>query len=200
MLEADHPELLTIAIFIQHDLEDPDDIAILKQVELLSVNNAGNIVYEVVGHKEAKNAYYARYRVQKLYSGQDYQLQIDSHMRLIKGWDTKLKSYLADCPERSILTVYPRPFKVLGETAINQQGPPVAMCFHEFSQVDGLPRFKSRSVKKPLSKPFNCLFWAAGFSFSRGSLLVDCPYTDEIDNVFFGEELFQMMKFFKKGY
>ena len=77
------------------------------------------IIYDLVSHREAKNAYYARYRVQKLYKGQEYQLQIDSHMRLVKGWDTKMKNYLADCPDRSILTVYPRPYKVSGETAVN---------------------------------------------------------------------------------
>jgi hypothetical protein len=79
---------------------------------------------------------------------------------------------------------------------------PVAMCFKEFA-ADGLPRFKSRplnNLKARLDRPFSCLFWAAGFSFSRGHLLQECGYTDEVDDVFFGEELFQMLKFHEQGW
>jgi hypothetical protein len=73
------------------------------------------------------------------------------------------------------------------------------MCFKEFSKVDGLPRFKSKIIKRAdkFEKPFKALFWAAGFSFSKGTLIKDCGYTNDIDDVFFGEELFQMRKFWK---
>mmetsp|Transcript_14907 Transcript_14907/g.10433 ORF Transcript_14907/g.10433 Transcript_14907/m.10433 type:complete len:83 (+) Transcript_14907:214-462(+) len=76
------------------------------------------------------------------------------------------------------------------------------MCFKEFSKVDGLPRFKSSVIKKHnhISKPFRSLFWAAGFSFSYGTLIQNCPYSNEIDDVFFGEELYLMYKFFKQDY
>jgi len=62
--------------------------------------------------------------------------------------------------------------------------------------VDNLPRFKSRPLRedmgleKKLTRPFAALFWAAGFSFSEGKLIKECGYSDEIDDVFFGEELF----------
>jgi len=76
------------------------------------------------------------------------------------------------------------------------------MCLKEFAKVDGMPRFSSRIIKKPghFLKPFISYFWAAGFSFSYGQLLKDCAYTDEVDDVFFGEEIFQMQKFNNKGY
>jgi [Skp1-protein]-hydroxyproline N-acetylglucosaminyltransferase len=76
------------------------------------------------------------------------------------------------------------------------------MCLKEFSKVDNLPRFSSRVIKKPdhFQKPFESLFWAAGFSFSYGNLISDCGYTDEVDDVFFGEELYMMFKFVKSGY
>ena len=67
------------------------------------------------------------------------------------------------------------------------------MCFKEFAKSDGLPRFKSRplvNMKGKLDKPFKSLFWAAGFCFSKGSLLRECGYSDEVDDDFFGEELF----------
>jgi hypothetical protein len=44
------------------------------------------------------------------------------------------------------------------------------MCIKEFSQVDNLPRFKARVIKREdkFVKPFKSLFWAAGLSFSKG--------------------------------
>lgn len=66
------------------------------------------------------------------------------------------------------------------------------MCLKDFAESDNLPRFKSRPIAKhsdKLLKPFECLFYAAGFNFSRGTLIADCGYTDEVDNLFFGEEL-----------
>ena len=65
------------------------------------------------------------------------------------------------------------------------------MCFKEFSLIDGLPRFKARIIKKDkFENPFRSLFWAAGMSFSYGKLIEECGYSDEIDDVFFGEEIF----------
>lgn len=66
------------------------------------------------------------------------------------------------------------------------------MCLKDFSAQDGLPRFKSRPIAKnsqKLKKPFECFFYAAGFNFSFGRVLTECGYTDEVDNLFFGEEL-----------
>lgn len=78
------------------------------------------------------------------------------------------------------------------------------MCFKEFAQSDGLPRFKSRPIaakhSSKLTKPFECLFYAAGFNFSYGKAIPECGYTDEVDNLFFGEELLQMQKLWKQGY
>lgn len=76
------------------------------------------------------------------------------------------------------------------------------MCLKEYSKIDGFPRFSSRIIKKEdrFIKPFHSLFWAAGFSFSYGTLVHDCGYTDELDDVFFGEELYLMWKFWRHSY
>jgi hypothetical protein len=98
--------------------------------------------------------------------------------------------------------VYPRPYKIEGYEPPSELEGPLAMCFKEFSKIDGLPRFSSRIIKKVehFEKPFLSHFWAAGFSFSNGNLIKECGYTNEVDDVFFGEELYLMHKFFKNGY
>ena len=98
--------------------------------------------------------------------------------------------------------MYPRAYKIEGYEPPTELEGPLAMCFKEFSKIDGLPRFSSRIIKKGdfITKPFISHFWAAGFSFSYGTLVRDCGYTDEVDDVFFGEELYLMYKFFMHGY
>ena len=63
---------------------------------------------ETVWHENAKNAYYARHRIQQHYNGETYQMQLDSHHRFVKGWDTKVIEMLHKCDagEYSVLTVY----------------------------------------------------------------------------------------------
>jgi [Skp1-protein]-hydroxyproline N-acetylglucosaminyltransferase len=125
-------------------------------------------------------------------------------MRLVKGWDTLLKQYIFETanPLKSIITVYPRGYKREKYEHPKELEGPLAMCFKEFSKIDGFPRFSSRIIKKEdrFTKPFHSLFWAAGFSFSFGTILADCGYTSELDDVFFGEELYLMWKFWSAGY
>ena len=63
---------------------------------------------ENIWHKNAKNAYFARYRLNSLYNNETYQLQLDSHHRFKKDWDTKMIKMLHSCDagEKSVLTVY----------------------------------------------------------------------------------------------
>lgn len=146
---------------------------------------------ELVPHTEAKNAYYARFRVQKFYQGQDFYLQIDSHMQFIKDWDAILIEELTNCNSlKPILSVYPPDFESKPVT--------LAMCSNGFNAL-GVPLFKARSVK-PFRRPIVSNFWAAGFSFSEGSLITECGYLERIGDVFFGEEIFQMKQFWSHGY
>jgi len=74
------------------------------------------------------------------------------------------------------------------------------MVFHKFSPADGLVRFKGTKAQISDGKPIRSYFWAAGFSFSYGTLLKDCPYLPDFENVFFGEEHLQSYQMWKKNY
>ncbi len=55
-------------------------------------------------------------------------------MRFVKDWDKILIKQMKMCPEKSILTVYPRPYKKEEEFKSPEvlEGP-LVMCFKEFS-------------------------------------------------------------------
>lgn len=63
-----------------------------------------------VHYRAAAGPCVARAEVQKLWDGEEYYLQIDSHMRFREGWDVYLLDQLSKCPSSSpktILTTYP---------------------------------------------------------------------------------------------
>jgi len=64
------------------------------------------------------------------------------------------------------------------------------MTFTHFNEKDGLLRFKSTKVESKTLEESQTVFWAAGFSFSKGSLIQECGYKSEFEYVFFGEEQF----------
>ena len=47
-----------------------------------------SILVENTWYEKASNVYHARFKNQRHYNGETYQLQIDSHHRFAKGWDT----------------------------------------------------------------------------------------------------------------
>ena len=44
------------------------------------------------------------------------------------------------------------------------------------------------------------MFWAAGFSFSRASLIADVPYDPALKFLFFGEEMAMLCRMWTRGY
>jgi [Skp1-protein]-hydroxyproline N-acetylglucosaminyltransferase len=71
----------------------------------------------ILDYREATGPCKARMLAQKLWAGEDYVLQIDSHMRFCPGWDIQLVEWLTDCERRAtyskaVLSTYPPPFKV----------------------------------------------------------------------------------------
>ena len=67
--------------------------------------------------RDARGAGYARKIAMEMYQDEDYFFQTDSHMRFIKGWDTKLKNMLLESQEISnnnkvILSQFPAPYTI----------------------------------------------------------------------------------------
>ena len=67
---------------------------------------------------EATGPCKARHLAQQLWNGEEFYLQIDSHMRFVPGWDTKLKQMLqqaeavASCG-RAVISSYPPAYEVV---------------------------------------------------------------------------------------
>jgi [Skp1-protein]-hydroxyproline N-acetylglucosaminyltransferase len=126
--------------------------------------------------------------------------QIDSHMRFRPNWDVFLISQLQACPSaKPILTTYPpdyfpKPSPPPSETR------PTVLVPSGFGEQDGLLRQKARLLNRVAEAPLPSPLWAAGFSFSTASALLEVPYDPLLRHIFFGEEISMAARLYTSGF
>ena len=143
--------------------------------------------------KDARGPCYARRLAQLLYRNEDYILQIDSHMRFRRNWDTYLIEQLP--PGKSLLTTYPVGYTLPNE--IPDEVRPTLLVPWKFDDT-GMLRQRGRLLKTISSAPIQTLLYAGGFNFGRGSSVKDCPYPTH--EIFFGEEVYRAVQFHQQDY
>ena len=100
---ADNPEHLVFGISRQYH---PDD----KFDDLSKYKKKKNFRVIETDYKKSLGVCNARHHIQQLFKDEEYYLQLDSHHRFIKGWDTKVKKTLNDLKKsgskKPLLTAY----------------------------------------------------------------------------------------------
>lgn len=134
-------------------------------------------------------------------------MQVDSHVRFIRNWDSDLISQWRSARnEMAVLSVYLS--DLIGSidpvTFENTHPNRPIMCKTDYEgngkmrhlrhgqQPEGKPGIHGEPTLHP--------FWAAGFSFGRGHFPVQVPYDQYSPMVFQGEEIFQGLRGFTYGY
>lgn len=206
---ADKPENLHILICQQNNEKDDTDCL----AWCVSDNNhpacKANITHiERLSHEEARGPCWARWRIQQMWTGEEYYFQIDSHTRVIKGWDTILKKQLSLCPSsKPCLTQYPPEYHIVSkENRKNKdkekwnnrlRGP---LYIEKFGE-EGFTRIQSNWWKgDPPNTPFESIGWAGGFSFSKAEFIEEVPYDQYTPFLFFGEEMDIAIRAYTNGW
>jgi [Skp1-protein]-hydroxyproline N-acetylglucosaminyltransferase len=137
--------------------------------------------------------------LQQLWSGEEFFLSLDSHMRFVIGWDEFLISTLARCPSpRPILTTYPSGYE--RPNAIDTDPRPVFTVASSFGSPDGMLRLAGKRLTKRPDAPLPTAFWVAGFSFSRSEVIREVPYDPHLPFLFFGEETLMSARLWTAGW
>ena len=141
----------------------------------------------------------ARYFASKLYRGEEYYLQIDSHSEFVKHWDEKLILMLNKAPAiKPVLSGYPPgPHEKWMDTV------GLRTCDSEFSakEADVIRLRSATSYERSIpSRPRYAPFVAAGFLFSKGSLFSDVPFDPLLPWIFMGEEIAMSARLWTSGY
>lgn len=186
--KADNPERLRFGICWQRDPSDSP----------LAFTNDPRVRILDVHWRDSKGACWARAEIMKLWEGEVWFLQVDSHCRFAKGWDTRLVQAMAETGSaKPIVSTYAAPFTP-GENEILQNAP-LQMVFQQFTP-EGIPRLRPGAFppRRNSKKPLRARFLAAGFLFAPGHFLQEVPYDPEL--YFMGEESAMTVRAFTHGY
>lgn len=193
---ADNPEDLFFGVVSQDLNKKHPDLSFLN-----------NLSYMKMDFREAKGAGYARKLAMDMYSGQSFYFQIDSHMRAVKGWDTKLKnmhkvSQKISGVDKIILSQYPAAYE------IHTDGKEYFVQNHEelwstptWSRVHNRDNGSWSSVREKiedLSVPHPSHTVLAGYLFASGNFVEEIPYDERIS--FMGEELCIAIRAYTRGW
>ena len=192
---ADNPDSIYVGIAWQHSEQDEwdnlDKYKDDKRVRIIDIN-----------YKEAKGVCWARNAVQSLYDNEDYTLQLDSHHRFVKGWDTKLKDMIKGLQDsgykKPLITAYIPSFDPDNDPESRIQLP-WKMNFDRFipeGAVFFLPA--NFDAHDDSSKPLPARFYSAHFAFSLGSFATEVRHDPYM--YFHGEEISIAARAFTHGY
>lgn len=140
---------------------------------------------------------WARSQVQKLWRGEDYTLQIDSHTLFSEGWDYDLINYLKMCDSpKPILSTYPNPYT----KDDNYEDLSFLPSTMNVSKIDdnGIITFIAYWFNDKIEKPIKGKFLSAGFIFTLGEFCKECIYDPNL--YFEGEEMSLSARSYTYGY
>jgi hypothetical protein len=135
---------------------------------------------------EARGLGWARQQAQTLWQGEEYCLQIDSHMRFVPGWDEILLEMMAACdaPE-PVLTIYPAGYTPPDDRQVLRVQQ--VLCVYKFLPI-GVLQYTCRTPPPGivLDRPVPTAGCAGPFIFGPSRILQDVPADPE--HYFDGEE------------
>jgi hypothetical protein len=194
--KAAHPDKLIFAIAWQHNLEDNWDT--LEEYK----DDPRFKIIDIPSNK-SKGACWARNRIQHLYDNEEYTLQLDSHHRFVKNWDTICIKMIKDLQNKGynkpLLTGYIPSFDPENDPE-KRVLVPWKMNFDKFIEhkiVVFLPGEFSEEEKK-LNEPIKSKFYSAHFCFTLGIFSIEVQHDPLL--YFIGEEINIAMRAYTFGY
>ena len=196
MLEnAKKPKNLRIGICRQYHPDDKFDI--LDEYKDDKRFRVVDVLYS-----ESKGVCWARNQVQQLYEGEEYTLQIDSHMRFEKDWDDTFIKMIKQLQkkgfEKPLLTAYVSSFNPDNDPT-ERIREPWRMAFDRFIP-EGAVFFLPETIPgwQNLKEPVPSRFYSAHFCFTVGKFAIEVQHDPEF--YFHGEEISIAARAFTHGY
>jgi hypothetical protein len=146
---------------------------------------------------ESRGVCWARSHSQKLWNGEEFTLQIDSHMRFVTGWDQILLEMHKNCPsEKSVMSTYP----IAYEPPDNLSAEAIVTIKPKFFDKRGMLMFRSNAAPPDTapSTPTPSAFCAAGLLFGPSKIISEVPYDPHI--YFQGEEITLAVRLWTNGW
>lgn len=196
MLEnAKRPKNIVIGVARQFHPEDGfDDLSKYEKDKRFRVLN--------IPYTESKGVCWARNQVQQLYGGEEYTLQIDSHMRFEKNWDDEMIKMIKQLQKKGykkpLLTGYVSSFDPDNDPA-GRVTEPWRMSFDRFTP-EGVVFFLPETIPgwKEIKQPVPARFYSAHYCFTLGQFSTEVQHDPEF--YFHGEEISISVRAYTHGY
>jgi glycosyltransferase involved in cell wall biosynthesis len=196
MLEnAKRPKNLRVGICRQYNPDDQFDL--LEEYRKDKRFRILDVLYS-----DSRGVCWARNQVQQLYEGEEYTLQIDSHMRFEKDWDDTLIKMVKQLQkkgfEKPLLTGYVSSFDPDNDPAGRVQEP-WRMAFDRFIP-EGAVFFLPETIPgwQQMKEPVTARFYSAHFAFTLGQFSTEVQHDPEF--YFHGEEISIAVRAYTHGY
>jgi hypothetical protein len=189
---ADKPENLSFGICWQHsETENMDKYINDTRFKIISVH-----------YTQTKGCCWARHKVQQLYDNEQYTLQLDSHHRFVKGWDTILINMYNNLKnnghKKPLITAYLPSYNPENDPA-ERTLTPWRIDLKEITkekQVLFIPSFINNFAS--ITEPLVAKFYSAHFAFTTGVFVKEVPHDPEL--YFTGEEMSITVRAYTYGY
>lgn len=165
--------------------------------------DAGRVRALHIQEAESLGPYAARYFASKLWYGEQWYMQIDSHMTYAQDWDAISLEMLHNAPSKKpVISHYPPPHTSDLDAHIHQPAP--RLCSGEFatssieSQIIRLSG--SGSPQKQISTPRFAPVVAAGYFVASAEFLSEVPFDPFLPWIFMGEEIIMSARLWTSGY
>jgi len=167
--------------------------------------DAGQVRALYVNETESLGPAVARYHASKLWGGETYFVQVDSHLEFTTDWDSKYiaEAQAAKSYPKAVLSAYPPGFGDYGDGPFRESlGAKLCSCEFSTNAVEQqiIRVNMGGSYHKADSRPKQIPFMAAGFFFARSELLVDMPFDPVLPWCFMGEEIALSMRAWTSGW
>ena len=192
---AKWPERLVFSIARQFNPDDKfDDISDYYTDDRFKVLD--------IPYEESKGVCWARNLTQQLYDGEQYTLQIDSHMRFALNWDKEMIDMIKQLQKKGykkpLLTGYVSSFNPENDPQGRVQEP-WRTSFDRFIP-EGAVSFLPESIPnwKELTEPVPARFYSAHYCFTLGDFSYEVQHNPEY--YFHGEEISIAARAYTWGY
>eukprot|EP00578_Thalassiosira_sp_NH16_P021743 CAMPEP_0181089666 /NCGR_PEP_ID=MMETSP1071-20121207/7424_1 /TAXON_ID=35127 /ORGANISM="Thalassiosira sp., Strain NH16" /LENGTH=762 /DNA_ID=CAMNT_0023171629 /DNA_START=115 /DNA_END=2402 /DNA_ORIENTATION=+ len=168
--------------------------------------DSGHVRVLYLHENESLGPAMARYYASKLWGGESYFMQVDSHLEFYQHWDELYVNELKATGSypKSILSSYPPGFNKENDGQLMQSGAGTRLCTCEFSASDvesNIIRINTGvGYHGEEEHPTQIPFIAAGFFFASAGFLVDVPFDPYMPWCFMGEEIMLSMRAWTHGW
>lgn len=186
--KAKHPENLTFGICWQRDeTESMEEFTNDERFKILDYH-----------WSESKGLCWARSEIQKLWDGEEYTMQLDSHHRFLQDWDVELIEMMnMTGSEKPIITSYAGMYRPSDNQLLNIE--PYMMIASNFTP-GGTILFRPHAIPnwQTLDKPIPARFVSGHFFFTIGKHCEEYKYDPNI--YFAGDEISLSIRSYTLGY